>query len=71
MFPLSNIWVSGSISDRIDNWLYGEYQNRMNYFKGLIAEDLKDAVEFRKVGQLNVEFAMCWSISWLNIHSIT
>ncbi|PIO69761.1 hypothetical protein TELCIR_08406 [Teladorsagia circumcincta] len=34
--------------DRIDNYLYGEYQKRMDYFKGLIAEDLKDAVEFRK-----------------------
>lgn len=40
--------ISRTVGYRIDNWLYGEYQNRMNYFKGLIAEDLKDAVEFRK-----------------------
>lgn len=40
--------LSRTISYRLDNYLYGEYQKRMNYFKGLIAEDLKDAVEFRK-----------------------
>ncbi|CAI4226977.1 unnamed protein product [Auanema sp. JU1783] len=40
--------VSRTSGFKIDNWLYGEYQNRMNYFKGLIQEDLKDAVEFRK-----------------------
>ncbi|VDO56034.1 unnamed protein product [Haemonchus placei] len=37
-----------SILVRLDNYLYGEYQKRMDYYKGLIAEDLKDAVEFRK-----------------------
>lgn len=34
---------------RLDNWLYGEYQNRMGFFKNLIEEDLKEAKEFRKV----------------------
>ncbi|WKY14690.1 hypothetical protein Q1695_000317 [Nippostrongylus brasiliensis] len=40
--------ISRTVGYRIDNYLYGEYQKRMDYFKGLIAEDLKDAVEFRK-----------------------
>ena len=36
-------------ADKADKWLYGELQKRFDYYKGLIAEDLKDAVEFRKV----------------------
>uniref|UniRef100_A0AC35TUS7 ATP synthase subunit b n=1 Tax=Rhabditophanes sp. KR3021 TaxID=114890 RepID=A0AC35TUS7_9BILA len=40
--------LSRSIGYKTDNWLYSEYQNRMAYFKGLIQEDLKEAVEFRK-----------------------
>ncbi|CAD6191142.1 unnamed protein product [Caenorhabditis auriculariae] len=47
--------ISRSVGFKIDNWLYGEYQNRMNYFKGLIAEDLKDAVEFRKTSAAQTE----------------
>ncbi|RCN30061.1 hypothetical protein ANCCAN_24170 [Ancylostoma caninum] len=43
------------LKDKIDNWLYGEYQKRMDYFKGLIAEDLKDAVEFRKTSAAETE----------------
>ncbi|KJH44240.1 hypothetical protein DICVIV_09751 [Dictyocaulus viviparus] len=43
------------LADRFNNWLYGEYQNRINYFKGLIAEDLKDAVEFRKTSSAESE----------------
>lgn len=37
------------ISDRVDKWLYGEYQKRMDRFKALIEEDLKGAKEFREV----------------------
>ncbi|CAJ0561288.1 unnamed protein product, partial [Mesorhabditis spiculigera] len=40
--------ISRSVGFRLDQYLYGEFQNRMNYFKGLIQEDLKDATEFRK-----------------------
>ncbi|TKR81862.1 hypothetical protein L596_015667 [Steinernema carpocapsae] len=40
--------ISRTVGYRIDKYLYGEFQNRMNYFKGLIADDLKEAVEFRK-----------------------
>ncbi|CAD6200188.1 unnamed protein product [Caenorhabditis auriculariae] len=47
--------VSRSAGYKVDSWLYGEYQNRMNYFKGLIAEDLKDAVEFRKTSAEKTE----------------
>jgi len=47
--------VSRSAGFKVDNWLYGEYQNRMNYFKGLIKEDLKDAVEFRQTSAAQTE----------------
>ncbi|KHJ99486.1 hypothetical protein OESDEN_00522 [Oesophagostomum dentatum] len=47
--------LSRTVGYRIDNWLYGEYQKRMDYFKGLIAEDLKDAVEFRKTSAAETE----------------
>ncbi|EPB80534.1 hypothetical protein ANCCEY_00431 [Ancylostoma ceylanicum] len=47
--------ISRTVGYRIDNWLYGEYQKRMDYFKGLIAEDLKDAVEFRKTSAAETE----------------
>ncbi|KAK5964208.1 ATP synthase subunit b mitochondrial [Trichostrongylus colubriformis] len=40
--------ISRTVGYRIDNYLYGEYQKEMDYYRGLIAEDLKDAVEFRK-----------------------
>ncbi|RCN30148.1 hypothetical protein ANCCAN_24086 [Ancylostoma caninum] len=47
--------ISRTVGYKIDNWLYGEYQKRMDYFKGLIAEDLKDAVEFRKTSAAETE----------------
>ena len=47
--------LSRTVGYRVDKYLYGEYQNRMDYFKGLIAEDLKDAVEFRKTSKLESE----------------
>lgn len=40
--------VKNGFGYRIDQSLYKAYQQRMDYFKGLIAEDLKEAVEFRK-----------------------
>uniref|UniRef100_A0A0N4Z8P8 ATP synthase subunit b n=1 Tax=Parastrongyloides trichosuri TaxID=131310 RepID=A0A0N4Z8P8_PARTI len=40
--------ISRTVGYKIDNYLYGQYQERMNYFKALIQEDLKEAVEFRK-----------------------
>ncbi|GMR33623.1 hypothetical protein PMAYCL1PPCAC_03818, partial [Pristionchus mayeri] len=40
--------ISRTVGFRIDNWLYGEYKNRMGFFKNLIEEDLKEAKEFRK-----------------------
>lgn len=47
--------LTRTIGYRVDNWLYGEYQNRMKFFKDLIAEDLKDAVEFRKTSAAETE----------------
>jgi F-type H+-transporting ATPase subunit b len=47
--------LSRTVGYRLDKYLYGEYQNRMNYFKGLIQEDLKDAVEFRKTSAAETE----------------
>ncbi|CAJ0583010.1 unnamed protein product, partial [Mesorhabditis spiculigera] len=47
--------ISKSVGFRLDKYLYGEYQNRMNYFKGLIQEDLKDATEFRKTSALETD----------------
>lgn len=40
--------VKNGFGYKIDQSLYKAYQQRMDYFKGLIAEDLKEAVEFRK-----------------------
>lgn len=34
--------------DKIDAGLYKDYQERVGFFKGLIQEDLKEAVDFRK-----------------------
>ncbi|CAB3400090.1 unnamed protein product [Caenorhabditis bovis] len=47
--------ISRTVGYKIDNYLYGEYQNRVNFFKGLIAEDLKDAVQFRKTSAAETE----------------
>uniref|UniRef100_A0A1I7XW32 ATP synthase subunit b n=1 Tax=Heterorhabditis bacteriophora TaxID=37862 RepID=A0A1I7XW32_HETBA len=47
--------LSRTIGFRLDNWLYGEYQSSMNFYKNLIAEDLKDAVEFRKTSAAETE----------------
>lgn len=40
--------VKNAFGYRIDNSLYKGYQERMDYFKGLIQEDLREATEFRK-----------------------
>uniref|UniRef100_A0A1I8A7I5 ATP synthase subunit b n=1 Tax=Steinernema glaseri TaxID=37863 RepID=A0A1I8A7I5_9BILA len=40
--------ISRTVGYRIDKYLYGEFQKRMDHFKSLIADDLKEAVEFRK-----------------------
>uniref|UniRef100_A0A0K0DU50 ATP synthase subunit b n=1 Tax=Strongyloides stercoralis TaxID=6248 RepID=A0A0K0DU50_STRER len=40
--------LSRSVGYRIDKWLYEGYQEKMNYYKGLIKDDLKNAVEFRE-----------------------
>lgn len=40
--------LSRTIGYRVDKWLYGEYQKRMDRFKALIEEDLKGAKEFRE-----------------------
>ncbi|CAB3401730.1 unnamed protein product [Caenorhabditis bovis] len=47
--------VSRTVGYKIDAGLYNDYQNRMNHFKSLIAEDLKDAVEFRKTSAKKTE----------------
>lgn len=40
--------ISRTVGYKFDKYLYGEFQNRMNHFKSLIEDDLKEAVEFRK-----------------------
>uniref|UniRef100_H2WBV7 ATP synthase subunit b n=1 Tax=Caenorhabditis japonica TaxID=281687 RepID=H2WBV7_CAEJA len=47
--------VSRTVGYKIDNSLYQGYQERVNYFKGLIQEDLKDAVEFKKTSAAQTE----------------
>ncbi|CEF69788.1 ATP synthase F(0) complex subunit B1, mitochondrial [Strongyloides ratti] len=47
--------LSRSVGYKLDKWLYEGYQERMNYFKGLIKEDLKNAVEFRKMAAAETE----------------
>uniref|UniRef100_A0AC34Q1I8 ATP synthase subunit b n=1 Tax=Panagrolaimus sp. JU765 TaxID=591449 RepID=A0AC34Q1I8_9BILA len=42
------ILVKNSFGYRIDQGLYKGYKERMDYFKSLIQEDLKEAVEFHK-----------------------
>ncbi|PIC37822.1 hypothetical protein B9Z55_010030 [Caenorhabditis nigoni] len=41
--------------DKIDAGLYKDYQDRVGFFKGLIQEDLKEAVEFRKTSAQQTE----------------
>lgn len=45
-------WV---LVDKIDNSLYQGYQERTNFFKGLIQEDLKEVVEFKKTSAAETE----------------
>lgn len=40
--------VSRTAGYKIDAGLYNDYQERIGFFKGLIQEDLKEAVDFRK-----------------------
>ncbi|PAV81266.1 hypothetical protein WR25_08472 [Diploscapter pachys] len=42
------LMLTRTVGYKTDKWLYGELQKRFDYYNGLIAEDLKDAVEFRK-----------------------
>uniref|UniRef100_A0A8R1E6I2 ATP synthase subunit b n=1 Tax=Caenorhabditis japonica TaxID=281687 RepID=A0A8R1E6I2_CAEJA len=47
--------VSRTVGYKIDAGLYKDYQDRVGFFKGLINEDLKDAVEFRKTSARQTE----------------
>jgi len=47
--------VKNAFAYRIDKALYKGYQEQMDYYKGLIAEDLKGAVEFRKTSAAETE----------------
>uniref|UniRef100_A0A1I7T2D7 ATP synthase subunit b n=1 Tax=Caenorhabditis tropicalis TaxID=1561998 RepID=A0A1I7T2D7_9PELO len=47
--------VSRTAGYKIDQGLYQGYQDRVNYFKGLIQEDLKDVVEFKKTSAAQTE----------------
>ncbi|KAI6222679.1 ATP synthase subunit b [Aphelenchoides besseyi] len=40
--------ASRTVGYRIDKTVYGWYRDRMDHFNKLIADDLKDAIEFRK-----------------------
>jgi len=40
--------ASRAFGYRIDKWAYGKWQAHLDYYKGLVEHDLKDAVEFRK-----------------------
>ena len=44
--------ASRAIGYRLDKKMYEKYAERMDYFKQLIADDLKDAKDFRKVGAI-------------------
>lgn len=43
------ILASRTVAYRLDKWATSKYLERMDYYKQLIADDLKDAVDFRKV----------------------
>ncbi|CAP35558.1 Protein CBR-ASB-1 [Caenorhabditis briggsae] len=47
--------VSRTAGYKIDAGLYKDYQDRVGFFKGLIQEDLKEAVEFRKTSAQQTE----------------
>ncbi|CAI5455912.1 unnamed protein product [Caenorhabditis angaria] len=47
--------VKNTSGYKIDQSLYQGYQERVNFFKGLIQEDLKDAVQFRKTSAAETE----------------
>jgi F-type H+-transporting ATPase subunit b len=47
--------VKNAYGYKIDASLYKGYQERMDYFKGLIQEDLKEATEFRKTSAAETE----------------
>lgn len=47
--------VSRAVGHKLDASLYKGYTERMNYFKWLIQEDLKDAIEFRKTSAAETE----------------
>jgi F-type H+-transporting ATPase subunit b len=47
--------VKNAYGYKIDSSLYKGYQERMDYFKGLIQEDLKEATEFRKTSAAETE----------------
>jgi F-type H+-transporting ATPase subunit b len=40
--------ASRTVSYNLDKWADGKYRERMDYYKQLITDDLKDAIEFRK-----------------------
>jgi F-type H+-transporting ATPase subunit b len=42
------IIASRTFSYNLDKWADGKYQERMEYYKQLITDDLKDAIDFRK-----------------------
>jgi len=42
------ILASRTVAYRLDKWATSKYLERMDYYKQLIADDLKDAVDFRK-----------------------
>jgi F-type H+-transporting ATPase subunit b len=43
------LFLSRTVSYRLDKWADGQYRAKMDYYKQLIADDLKDAVDFHKV----------------------
>ncbi|CAL2037447.1 unnamed protein product [Caenorhabditis brenneri] len=47
--------VSRTVGYKIDAGLYKDYQDRVGFFKGLIQEDLKEAVDFRKTSAKQTE----------------
>uniref|UniRef100_A0A0K0FU12 ATP synthase subunit b n=1 Tax=Strongyloides venezuelensis TaxID=75913 RepID=A0A0K0FU12_STRVS len=46
---------SRSIGYRVDKWAYRGYESKMEHFKELIKEDLKNAVEFRKASSAETQ----------------
>jgi F-type H+-transporting ATPase subunit b len=47
--------VQNTVGYRADKWIHGKWQERVDFYKKLIQEDLKDAVDFHKTSKAETE----------------